>query len=151
MILCPIFIRQANAFVSLHHRHNKPTRGALFAISCSHMGRMVGVGIVGRPVSREIKREGTTCEVLRVATSSDAPKGACSWIYARCKRAAATLGYRKVITYTLVSEGGASLRALGATPIACGRPHQWTKRADGDNRINQDVCGQEKIRWEMAV
>ena len=50
--LVPTTLREANAFVNAHHRHHKPTTGHKFSIGCKVEGRLVGVVIVGRPVSR---------------------------------------------------------------------------------------------------
>ena len=37
----------------------------------------------------------------------------CSFLYSRCARIAKLMGYQKIITYTLATENGASLRASG--------------------------------------
>ena len=49
----PISIRDANSFVDQHHRTRWGVKGAKFAISLVDVdSRVVGVVIVGRPVSR---------------------------------------------------------------------------------------------------
>jgi hypothetical protein len=109
-----ITLRDANAFVAAHHRHHKPARGCKFVVAAVDVSRraVCGVAVVGRPVSREIQaREPLTCEVVRVAT--DGTRNACSFLLARCREAAFAIGYRRVITYTLPEEGGASLKAAG--------------------------------------
>ncbi len=40
-------------------------------------------------------------------------KNVCSFLYGAAARAAAAMGYNRIITYTLDSENGASLRASG--------------------------------------
>ena len=50
--LKPVTLAEANAFVAQHHRHHKPVTGHKFSIGCMENGRLVGVAIVGRPVSR---------------------------------------------------------------------------------------------------
>ena len=60
--LRPMTLREANAFVQQHHRHHKPTAGHKFSIGCSDGGNIVGVAIVGRPVSRHLD-DGWTLEV----------------------------------------------------------------------------------------
>ena len=50
--LVPTTLREANAFVKAHHRHHKPVTGHKFSIGCEVEGRLVGVVIAGRPVSR---------------------------------------------------------------------------------------------------
>ena len=110
MTLTPISLSEANAFVALWHRHHKPVVGHKFSIGCEADGRLAGVAIVGRPVSRYLD-DGKTLEVNRLCT--DGTKNACSFLYAAAARAARAMGYQRIITYTLDTEGGASLRAAG--------------------------------------
>ena len=72
----------------------------------------MGVAIVGRPVSRYLDN-GLTLEVTRLCTTGE--KNACSMLYSAAARAAKAIGYRKIITYTLDTEAGASIRAAGWT------------------------------------
>src|SRR3954451_17904465 len=104
----PLHLREANAFVAQHHRHNLPTVGGKFALGAAVEGKLVGVAVAGRPAARRLE-DGKTLEILRVAT--DGTPNACSYLSSRCARIARLMGYRRVITYTLESEGGASLRA----------------------------------------
>ena len=108
--IIPISLREANNFVSEHHRHHKPVTGHKFSIGCNHCDTLVGVAIVGRPISRHLDN-GYTLEVSRLCT--DGTKNACSKLYTAAMRAAKELGYDKIITYILESENGASLRASG--------------------------------------
>jgi hypothetical protein len=108
--LVPISIADAKAFVLEHHRHHPPPLGGLFAVACSEDEKIVGVAIVGRPVARG-NQDGWTAEVTRLST--DGSRNACSILYAAAWRAARALGYQRLITYTLPSEGGASLKASG--------------------------------------
>src|ERR1043165_826428 len=105
----PIHLREANAFVAQHHRHNKPTVGGKFAMGAAVDGKRVGVAIAGRPVCRR-PDDGKTVEILRVCT--DGTPNACSFLYSRCARIARLMGYGRIITYTPTSEGGASLRPV---------------------------------------
>lgn len=50
--VCPITLKEANAFVEQHHRHHRPVTGHKFSIGCTDGEKIVGVAIVGRPVSR---------------------------------------------------------------------------------------------------
>ena len=72
--------------------------------------RLCGVAIAGRPVARRLD-DGLTIEILRVCT--DGTYNACSVLYGACARAARAMGYRRVVTYTLESEPGTSLKAAG--------------------------------------
>lgn len=60
--LVPITIKEANAFVEQHHRHHRPVTGHKFSIAASDGEKIVGVAIVGRPVSRHLDN-GLTLEV----------------------------------------------------------------------------------------
>lgn len=79
LTLTPVSLAEANAFVAQHHRHHKPVTGHKFSIGCTADGRIVGVAIVGRPVSRYLDN-GLTLEVNRLCT--DGTKNACSMLYA---------------------------------------------------------------------
>jgi hypothetical protein len=141
---------EANAFVASFHRHNKPPLGGLFQVGASDGERLVGVAITGRPVARRMQN-GATAEVLRCCVLADAPKGTCSFLYGACWRAAKALGWRKLITYTLQSESGASLRGAGWMIVAeldAGNPAAWQTRP---GREWQPVVGQQKLRWEVTA
>jgi hypothetical protein len=64
MRVTPIDFAEANAFVSLHHRHHKPMPGVKFCIAVSEGDTVVGVAMVGRPVAR-MSDNGLTLEVNR--------------------------------------------------------------------------------------
>ena len=108
----PITLRAANAYVAQHHRHNQPTNGHKFSVSVWDGDRMCGVAIAGQPIARKLD-DGLTIEIRRVCT--DGTRNACSILYAACAKAARAMGYRRAITYTLVSEPGTSLKAAGFT------------------------------------
>lgn len=108
--IVPCELDEANAFVREHHRHHKPAVGHKFSIAVSHEENIVGVAIIGRPVSRMLD-DTWTLEVNRVAT--DGTKNACSALYASAWRAARAMGYRRLVTYILDTEPGTSLNAAG--------------------------------------
>ena len=146
MKIIPISLKEANAFVAEHHRHNKPVPGHKFSIGLEHDGHLIGVCIVGRPVARKAD-DGMTLEVTRVAT--DGTKNANSKLYARAKRIVQLLGYTRLITYTLTTESGSSLKAISATVSGTVMPPKgkgWHSRPD---RAEQAVAHQEKLRWEL--
>ena len=113
-------------------------------------GKIVGVGIAGRPVSRALA-DGHTVEVTRVAT--DGTRNACSMIYGALCRAAKALGYRRAITYTLESEPGTSLRASGWRPDGKTTTERRTWHSPSRPRVTIDLFGNRrtppgaKIRW----
>jgi len=52
MVKVPLPLDEANAFIAAHHRHHKPVVGHKFTLGAVKDERIVGVAIVGRPVSR---------------------------------------------------------------------------------------------------
>lgn len=142
--LVPCTRDEANEFVCAHHRHHGHVAGHLFALAAFAEHFIVGVAIVGRPSSRRLD-DGWTAEVTRLCT--DGSRNACSFLYGASWRAARALGYRKLITYTLASESGASLRAAGWTCIGETGGGTWSRRSRP--RIDLHPT-QVKLRWETA-
>ena len=143
--LVPITLKEANAFVERHHRHHKPVVGHKFSIGCEMDGRLTGVVIAGRPVSRHLD-DGHTLEVTRLCTTGE--RNACSMLYSAAARAAKAMGYRKIITYTLDTEDGASIRAAGWTCAGPAGGIRWT----GQRRPAADLCPpQKKLRYEKLL
>ncbi len=121
--LVPITLKEANHFVQDHHRHHGQVTGHKFSIAASDGEKIVGVVIVGRPVSRYLD-DGWTLEVTRLCT--DGTRNACSMLYAAAWRAARAMGYKRLITYILESENGASPRAAGWRCVAQAGGLRWT-------------------------
>ncbi|MEU5417870.1 XF1762 family protein [Streptomyces sp. NPDC020667] len=115
--LVPVRSREAKDFVRAWHRHHpNPPAGQVFAVGAAdERGVLRAVAIVGRPVARHFD-DGLTLEVTR--TASDGVRNANSLLYGAAWRAAAALGYRRLITYTQVGESGASLRGAGWRVLA---------------------------------
>lgn len=109
--LVPITLREAKDFVTQFHRHNVAPQGHKFSIGLSYAGELVGVCIVGRPVSRHAD-DGSTAEILRVCVK-EGYKNANSKLYGAAVRACKAMGYKKILTYTLPKESGSSLKAVG--------------------------------------
>lgn len=142
----PITIKDANVFVGAHHRHNKGVQGGKFAISVLNVeGQVVGVGIAGRPVSRNLD-DGQTLEITRVCVLAG-NRNVCSMLYSRIAKIGRLMGYTTIITYTLCSESGASLRAVGALPSSMTRSAVWHRKLRP--RGNQNVYHVPKIRWRL--
>ena len=140
--LTPITLAEANAFVRQYHRHHKPTVGHIASLAVSCGDTVHGVAIVGRPVAR-MSDDGFTAEVLRCCT--DGTRNACSMLYGSAWRAAKALGYKKLITYTLPEEGGASLRGAGWVCIGKAGGGSWSRGSRP--RVDTHPL-QEKLRWE---
>ena len=143
--IVPMTLREANAYVEQHHRHHGPVLGQKYSIGLSDGEKIVGVAIVGRPVSRHLD-DGWTLEVNRLCT--DGTKNACSMLYAAAWRAARAMGYKRLVTYILESENGASLRAAGWKCVGQAGGLRWT----GERRPEVDLYpAQMKIRFEQVV
>ena len=145
LIITPITMAEANVFVELHHRHHKPLKvGYVFSLAVSdETGKIRGVAIVGRPCSQYLF-DGFTLEVRRVAT--DGCPNACSALYAAAWRVARELGYRRLITYTLTNESGASLRGAGWKCVGKKGGGTWNT---GRPRVDLHPT-QQKFRWETS-
>ena len=141
MEIQPITFRQASDFINQHHRHHRATVGCKFCIGLfAEDGKMVGVAVCGRPVSRHLD-DGLTCEVNRLCT--DGTKNACSMLYGAACRVAKAMGYKKMVTYILESENGASLKASNfVCEGKAGKTH-WT----GERNRGQDIPREMKTRW----
>jgi len=143
--IVPMTLREANAYVEQNHRHHGPVAGHKYSIGLSDGEKIVGVAIVGRPVSRHLD-DGWTLEVNRLCT--DGTKNACSMLYAAAWRAARAMGYKRLVTYILESENGASLRAAGWKCVGQAGGLRWT----GERRPEVDLYpAQMKIRFEQVV
>ena len=140
--IVPVTRADAFAFVEQHHRHHRPPPGCLFCVGVATRGEIVGVAVIGRPVSRHLD-DGWTIEVVRVAT--DGTANACSALYGAAWRAAKALGWRKAVTYTLPEEGGGSLRGAGWRCIGETGGGSWSRPARP--RVDKHPT-QVKLRWE---
>ena len=140
-----ISLDEANAFVGLLHRHHPPVVGHLFSIGGFIGGNLVGVVIVGRPVSR-MRDDGLTAEVTRLCT--DGTRNACSFLYGRASKAAFALGFTKIGTYTLATETGESLRGAGWTLIGHRGGGEWSS----PSRPRQSMKSPTgiKLLWEKS-
>lgn len=112
MKIRPIARNAATAWIAEHHRHlRRPVTGWLFGVEIlNDDGARVGVAIAGRPAARHLQ-DGLTIEITRVCT--DGHPNACSFAYGALRRAAAALGYQRVVTYTRADELGTSPKAAG--------------------------------------
>ncbi|MEV6236580.1 XF1762 family protein [Lentzea sp. NPDC051838] len=120
MTVVPIPLRQASAFVTSHHRHHK----------APHLD------------------DGWTIEVTRTCTTGT--RNANSMLYAAAWRAARSMGYRRMITYTQSGESGASLRAAGFRAVVMLRPRRgWDSPCRP--RVSHGVDNVGRTRWEICT
>lgn len=144
MKIIPITLKEANAFVKDKHRHHNGTIGCKFAIGVVDEDKLVGCAICGRPVSRHLDYH-LILEINRLCT--DGTHNACSMLYGACCRVAKAMGYEKIITYTLESENGASLRASNFICEGKAGGKIWTGSRCRDNGVPQEL----KLRWSRTL
>ena len=140
MELRPITFKEGCNFVSLYHRHHKPTVGCKFCLGAFEEDQLVGVAVCGRPVSR-FYDNGTTLEINRLCTNGH--PNACSFLYGACCRVAKAMGYKKIITYILQSENGSSLKASNFICEGIAGGKNWT----GVRNKGQNIPHELKTRW----
>lgn len=155
IVVVPVTLDEANAFVEKHHRHHRRVPGAKFCVGVASIIRtddggeslleICGVAIVGRPVARMLD-DTWTLEVNRTCT--DGTRNANSALYGACRRATFALGYRKLITYTLPSESGSSLKAAGWKCLGSAGGGRWSRTARP--RVDTHPL-QSKIQWEATA
>jgi hypothetical protein len=155
LTVVPISLKEANTFVEEFHRHHKASRGHKFSVAAADTSLWLiatrapvvrGVAIIGRPVARG-NDDGLTLEVNRCCT--DGTRNVCSMLYGAEWRAAKAMGYRRLITYTLPEEGGASLRAAGWKVIGERGGGNWNTPARP--RIDTDAALRgQKLLWEAV-
>ena len=143
--ITPITLREARLFVDRYHRHHKAPQGGLFAIGLSTGTDVIGVVIIGRPVSRHMD-DGYTAEVTRLCVL-EGNRNACSTLYSASWRAARGMGYRKLITYTLNTEPGTSLTARGWDIVAETGGGSWSR--EFRPRVDEHPL-QGKIKWQVS-
>lgn len=146
--LMPITFPEAAAFVDLHHSHNEAPIGWKYGHAAFSGDVLIGVVMVGRPVSAALQKQGCL-EINRNCIKTTYPKGlawnAASLLYGAACREAFRRGCTRVVTYTLLSESGTSLRAAGFVPVAKTRGGTWNR----SKRPRKDKSSTEpKIRWE---
>lgn len=142
--LVPISFEEACRFIDQHHRHHKAPVGWKFGVGVATAGRLAGVVIVGRPVSRH-RDDGRTLEVTRLCT--DGTRHAASLLYAAAWRAAKAMGYTRMGTYILAEETGTSLRAAGWRFVYMTGGGSWS--CPSRPRDDKHPLGQKQL-WEAA-
>ena len=144
MEIRPISLKTAQEFVDRYHRHHKAPVGHKFSIGLYQGEQMIGCAICGRPVSRYLD-DTRTCEITRLCTIGE--KNACPMLYGACGRIAKAMGYQRIITYTLASESGISLRASGFACEGIAGGEIWTGQRKRDNGVPKE----KKLRWSRLL
>ena len=161
LVVVPISKNDARAFVEAHHRHNEapPAMSVVFVTALHDGDAVVAVATAGRPVARALD-DGYTLEVSRVCVREgvEVTRNANSRLYGVIRRVATALGYRRLVTYTLASEPGTSLKASGfAEPVSVGvRSWEDSSRARPRHDVTlwgerRNAANEPKLRWEMSL
>ena len=147
----PITLKAANVYVGQHHRHNLPTTGHKWSVAVYDDDRLCGVAIAGQPIARKLD-DGLTIEIRRVCT--DGTYNACTKLYGACARIAKAFGYRRIVTYTLKSEPGTSLKASGFVNEGEAGGVSWNMPSRPREEVQETLFGEirkypdeKKIRW----
>lgn len=154
MKIVPVSQKQAKEFIHRLHRHCMPPLTAVFSIGLEDDGKLIGVAMVGLPKAR-MSCDGATLEVNRTCT--DGTPNANSMLYGACARAAKALGWSRLLTYTLPSETGASLKAAGWICLGeIDAGGSWQEKR-GRTACQFDLFGERKIpvgpklKWEKIL
>lgn len=144
--LRPISQKEAFPFIRDHHRHHNVPAGWLWGHAVEDgAGQLVGVAVVGRPIARQLDDD-YTCEVTRLCT--DGTANTCSILYAAAWRAAQPKGYRRILTYILETEEGASLRAAGWAVLGKTKGESWDRPSRHRSDPNPTVV---KIKYGLGA
>ena len=151
MKIKPYTLRAANEYVRKHHRHSKVVVGCKFCIAAiDEDDQVIGVAIVGRPVARRLD-DGYVGEIVRTCT--EGAKNVNSFLYGACARIWKEMGGTKIITYTLETESGISLKAAGyrhqGTTKSFAEGKGWTTREGRE--WQPKVHSVQKYRWEKNL
>lgn len=147
-----VALAEARSFVARHHRHHRnPPPGWRWGHGVFNGGQLVGVAMVGRPVARAIDPQHVV-EVNRLCIDPGlhpaVVRHAASKLYGAAAREARRRRFHRIITYTLESESGISLRAAGWEPRAVTKGGRWDTPARR-RATAAPTC--RKVRWERDL
>jgi hypothetical protein len=149
--LVDVDFRTCRSFVDRHHRHHRPPVGWRWGHGVANGLDLVGVAMVGRPVSHAFDPD-SFVEVTRLCIDDDfAPaitRDAASMLLGAAAREARRRGYGHILTYTQVSELGTSLKAAGWTPEHVTRGGSW-HRLSRPRKDQAPTC--RKVRWGRSL
>ena len=139
--------REAFAFIKSNHRHHPPPRGDIFRIGAFEDGVLIGVILIGRPTARKLQQQGR--HIMEVTRCCVLPGKlfVASKLYGAAWRAAKAMGCTWLLTYTLPTESGASLRAVGWSQDIRTPGKGWSQPSRS-RQIALYPLG-EKLRWSV--
>jgi hypothetical protein len=149
LFILPCELKEARDYITRFHRHHRPPQGHRWSIKAvDEDGNIHGVAVVGRPVGRH-QQDGSTLEITRLCT--DGTRNTVSFLVGACKRIARAFGWKRLISYTLIEENGASWKASGMTQTGETSGGAWSGTyGDGKKRANVHPL-QPKRRWEIQL
>lgn len=137
--------------IDAHHEHHSAPVSWKAGVAVYNGRLLVGVAVIGRPVARMLAQaQPNTLEVTRVCCFGlpVQRRNASSKLYSLAAKEARRIGADKLVTYTLESESGVSLRASGFVPVAVTRGGSWS-RNDRPREDKAPTC--RKVRWEKGL
>ncbi len=138
----PLTKQQADDFVEEHHSHLGKPRLYSWCVGVAEDARLCCVATAGQPLAYQLC-DGLTVEINRVA--SDGTRHAASMAIGALARALLAIGYRRLLSYTILGEAGTSYKAAGWWVTARSSDKQGMRRPDFDHPLRG-----EKIRWEYG-
>lgn len=127
------------------HSHLSEPRGWLTGVSVVHGEELHCVAVLGRPNARNLQKNGYTAEVTRVA--ADHTLHAASKALAAITRAGLSLGYTRLVSYTLIHEAGTTYKACGWWPTGFTTGGEWSRPSRAREAAKQSC---PKVRWEYG-
>ncbi len=152
--ITPITQKLAKRFVAEHHRHNEAPITSVFQVGVSVDDELVGVVMVGLPKAR-MACDGKTLEVNRTCTLGT--RNANSMLYGAAAKVAKYLGWERLITYTLPTESGSSLKAAGWKSLGTIDAKGSWQQKRGKGAYQYDLFGARrmpvgpKCKWEKTL
>lgn len=152
MNLRPVTREEWRHFIAKHHRHRDAPPQIIAAVGIEQDGELVGVGTLERPKAEGLC-DGRTAEASRVCTLG--ARNGCSMLYGALARAAAALGYTRLVTYTREGEPGASLRGAGFHEVARTPVREWSEERHAQPELlatgRLERAPVPRVRWERAL
>lgn len=151
----PIGLTEANAFVRQWHEHHDPVVQHRWSLGAYIDGALVGVAIVEEPKAAALRG---ALEVSRLCTpgakTDERLRNVASKLLGRVTRDAIETGWRRIVSYTRVDEGGKCYRAAGWRPTARVKGREWTtgnkatRWLPGFYEPSSEVV--DRVRWEVG-
>lgn len=148
---CELGQKDVKNFINANHRHNAAPAGWKYAHLIYNGSDLIAVVWTGRPVSRHLD-DGTTLEVNRLCIDHSLDRAltwkAASVGYKASATEAERMGYSRLITYTLESERGLSLRYARWKRDGAAGGGSWHRTSRP--RVDKADTGR-KVRWSKQL